>query len=94
MVKKPTLMLMASFAGLILLGGCLLKLPFATTAPISWLDALFTATSAVCVTGLVVMDTADSFTTFGETVRLTLIQIDGLGFILNFVRIIPPQRSR
>lgn len=81
MVKKPTLILMASFVGLILLGGCLLKLPFATTAPISWLDALFTATSAVCVTGLVVMDTADSFTTFGEIVILSLIQLGGLGFM-------------
>ena len=64
----------------ILTGTVLLKLPAAHEgAPIGWLDALFTATSAVCVTGLVVVDTGSHFSFFGELVILILIQIGGLG---------------
>lgn len=48
---------------------------------IAFLDALFTATSAVCVTGLVVVDTGNTFSFFGEVVILILIQIGGLGFM-------------
>jgi trk system potassium uptake protein TrkH len=70
--------------GLILLGACLLMLPFATKpgANLDFIDALFTATSAVCVTGLIVMDTPQDFTTFGLGVILFLIQIGGLGYAL------------
>ena len=58
----------------------ILKLPISTkTGHIAWVDALFTATSAVCVTGLVVVDTGSYFTTFGQSVILALIQIGGLG---------------
>ena len=70
--------------GLILFGACLLMLPFATHpgVHVSFLDALFTATSAVCVTGLIVMDTPQDFTMFGQGVILFLIQIGGLGYAL------------
>ncbi|MDH5427107.1 MAG: TrkH family potassium uptake protein [Nitrospirota bacterium] len=70
--------------GLILLGACFLMLPFATVpgANLGFIDALFTATSAVCVTGLIVMDTPQDFTTFGLGVILFLIQIGGLGYAL------------
>ncbi len=70
--------------GLILLGACFLMLPFATKpdANLGFIDALFTATSAVCVTGLIVMDTPQDFTTFGLGVILFLIQIGGLGYAL------------
>ena len=71
------------FAGVILLGALLLMLPFSTTAgcvtPFN--KALFTATSAVCVTGLVVQDTGSYWSVFGQAVILTLIQIGGLGVV-------------
>jgi trk system potassium uptake protein len=72
-----------SFAVLILLGAVLLSLPLSTTSGegIPFIDALFTATSAVCVTGLVVVDTGSFFTVFGQVVILFLIQIGGLGFM-------------
>ncbi len=70
--------------GLIVLGAGLLLLPFSTKPDVSLgiLDALFTATSAVCVTGLIVMDTPQDFTAFGQGVILFLIQIGGLGYAL------------
>ena len=71
------------FAGVILLGALLLMLPLSTTAgcvtPFN--EALFTATSAVCVTGLVVQDTGSYWSVFGQVVILTLIQIGGLGVV-------------
>ena len=71
------------FAGVILLGTLLLMLPISTTAgcvtPFN--EALFTATSAVCVTGLVVQDTGSYWSVFGQAVILTLIQIGGLGVV-------------
>ena len=71
------------FAGIILLGTILLMMPFSTQsgAGTSFLDALFTATSAVCVTGLVVQDTATYWSYFGQFVILCLIQIGGMGVI-------------
>ncbi len=71
------------FAGLILIGSLLLMLPFATQngRGASAADALFTVTSAVCVTGLVVRDTATYWSPFGQTVILLLIQIGGMGVI-------------
>ncbi|KLV09624.1 Ktr system potassium transporter B [Photobacterium aquae] len=77
----PPLILAGSFLALILLGTCLLKLPFATAAPLSWSQSLFTATSAVTVTGLSVVDTGTVFTTFGQTVIALLIQCGGLGLM-------------
>lgn len=83
-VRRPGLLLLLTFAGFSLAGTLLLKLPAATPVdhPISWLDACFTATSAVCVTGLIVRDTATEFTAFGQILILFLIQLGGLGIIL------------
>lgn len=71
------------FAGVILFGSLLLMLPFSTQKRTgrSFTDALFTSTSAVCVTGLVVRDTATYWTGFGQAVILMLIQIGGMGVI-------------
>ncbi len=71
------------FAGVILVGTLLLLLPFATNSgqSASFWDALFTSTSAVCVTGLIVQDTATYWSGFGQTVILLLIQIGGMGVI-------------
>lgn len=71
------------FAAVILIGSLLLMLPFATKGPGSatFLEALFTATSATCVTGLIVQDTATYWTLFGQLVLITLIQIGGLGVV-------------
>lgn len=69
------------FLGTILLGGALLSLPICNQQPISFVDALFTSTTAVCVTGLVTVVPATQFTLFGKVVLLILIQIGGLGII-------------
>ncbi|MGI6754639.1 MAG: TrkH family potassium uptake protein [Atopobiaceae bacterium] len=71
----------ASFLGVVLLGGFLLTLPVASSSGqwTSFLDAVFTAVSATCVTGLVVHDTATFWSPFGQAVILALIQIGGLG---------------
>lgn len=71
------------FAAVILLGSLLLMLPFATRDGNGaiFTDALFTATSAVCVTGLIVQDTATYWSTFGQAVIITLIQIGGMGVV-------------
>ena len=76
----PDQALVTSYLGAIILGAFLLSLPAASRqAPLSWLDALFTATSAQCVTGLIVVDTGQQFTLFGQLIILLLIQIGGLG---------------
>lgn len=77
----PVRIIACGFASMIALGTLLLSLPIAQKpdAAVSVLDALFTATSAVCVTGLVAVDVADHFTVFGQTVVGILIQIGGLG---------------
>ncbi|MCI5122090.1 MAG: potassium transporter TrkH, partial [Candidatus Electrothrix sp. AUS4] len=70
------------FLGAILVGAALLHTSWSCQGPvISWLDALFTATSAVCVTGLVVVDTGQEFTRAGQAVILMLIQMGGLGIM-------------
>lgn len=75
-------MILLTFLLMILVGAGLLCLPFASTGGgVSFLDALFTSTSAVCVTGLVVFDTATKWTLFGRIVLLILIQIGGLGVV-------------
>ncbi|HLA25513.1 MAG TPA: TrkH family potassium uptake protein [bacterium] len=80
---NPAQTIVAGFAGVILVGALLLSLPVATESGTSppFLTALFTATSAVCVTGLVVVDTATTWSLFGELVILVLIQIGGLGYM-------------
>jgi trk system potassium uptake protein TrkH len=81
---NPAQFFILSFLSVVMVGALLLMMPNATTQPITFVDALFTATSAVCVTGLIVVDTATRFTTFGQLIIIGLIQIGGLG-ILTFV---------
>ena len=77
----PALIFILSFLLVILVGTVLLKLPNATVGGITWIDALFTSTSAVCVTGLIVVDTATAFTGTGQTIIMILFQIGGLGMM-------------
>lgn len=77
----PPAILAALYAVLIGAGAALLKLPIATPAPITWSDAIFTAASAVTVTGLVVLDTGSQLTMFGQGVVMVLIQLGGLGLM-------------
>lgn len=79
---KPSIVLAGSFLFLIIAGTLLLKLPKATTAGITWVDAAFTATSAVSVTGLAINDTGKSFTFFGHVIILMLIQLGGLSMLV------------
>jgi trk system potassium uptake protein len=80
--KLPQNLLIGGFGGLILVGTALLMLPWSQTRDdIGLVDALFTATSAVCVTGLIVVDTATAYTRFGQVVILLLIQVGGLGIM-------------
>ncbi len=78
---NPAQLFIISFFAIILLGSLLLMLPKATHAGINFTDALFTSTSAVCVTGLIVVDTGSYFTIFGQSIILILIQIGGLGIL-------------
>nr|WP_245984569.1 potassium transporter TrkG [Biomaibacter acetigenes] len=80
---KPTQVLVFGFAVLILTGAILLTLPVASRSgqSVGFLNALFTATSAVCVTGLVVVDTYTQYSLFGQLVILSLIQMGGLGIM-------------
>ncbi|MBS5910400.1 MULTISPECIES: TrkH family potassium uptake protein [Paenibacillus] len=80
---SPPQILVLGFALIILLGSLLLMLPISSAAgeTLPFVDALFTATSATCVTGLVVVDTGTYFSTFGQIVIMLLIQVGGLGFM-------------
>ncbi|UOY92630.1 TrkH family potassium uptake protein [Ectobacillus sp. JY-23] len=78
---SPPRFLTLAFIVLAGMGTLLLKLPFATTKPLAWVDALFTCISAFTVTGLGVVDTGTHFTLFGQLVILTLIQVGGLGMM-------------
>jgi len=87
---RPEIVLAGSFAALILVGMLLLLLPTVgakQASPITPMDALFTSTSAVCVTGLVVRDTGSEFSTLGQMIILALFQVGGLG-IVTFVAFI------
>lgn len=82
-VFTPIRLVMLSFFVIIVVGTALLLLPFATkqSGSLSFIDALFTATSATCVTGLSVASLHDDFTVFGQVVVLLLVQLGGLGFM-------------
>ncbi|WP_179133938.1 TrkH family potassium uptake protein [Halobacillus massiliensis] len=84
---NPPQVIIFIFISLILLGTLFLKLPLATVEGITITDALFTATSAMTVTGLAVVDTGTAFTLFGQLVILTLIQLGGIG-IMTFAIVI------
>ncbi|GBG55119.1 K+ transporter Trk [Sporomusaceae bacterium FL31] len=79
----PYQILSLGFAGLILVGAILLMTPLASTTgqSLSFIDALFTSTSAVCVTGLAVVDTGTYFSLFGQIVLISLVQVGGLGIM-------------
>lgn len=81
---RPAVLLITSFLVVIALGSAVLSLPKATWRGIAPTDAVFTATSATCVTGLIVKNTGGDFTPFGQTVILILMQIGGLG-LMTFV---------
>lgn len=78
---NPAIVFVGSFFTIIIIGAFLLMLPRATVDGISFTDALFTATSAVCVTGLVVLNTSTDFTIVGQSIIISLIQIGGLGIL-------------
>ena len=79
---SPARIFVLSFAGVILAGGILLWFPFsATQGPLRFVDALFTSTSGVCVTGLVVIDVGKDLSTLGQVITIFLFQIGGLGII-------------
>lgn len=81
--KSPALTFVGSFIAIIFIGSILLMLPKShTTASMSYIDALFTSTSATCVTGLTVKDTGADFTFIGQIIILCMIQLGGLGIIV------------
>lgn len=82
-IFTPPQILAIGFAIIILLGAVFLSLPISSEERVQtpFIDAFFTATSATCVTGLVVVDTATRWSTFGEIVIIALIQVGGLGFM-------------
>lgn len=80
--ERPESVLVGSFASLIAIGTLLLSLPISHAgAPVTVIEAFFTATSAVCVTGLTVVDTGTAFSRLGQVVILVLIQLGGLGIM-------------
>lgn len=83
LAQRPALMLAGSFAAMILVGSMMLTLPVAVenVSYISFVDSLFTVTSAVCVTGLTVNDPGTTYTLFGEMVILVSIQLGGIGIM-------------
>ena len=82
--KSAAQIFVLGFAAMIFVGALLLMLPFASRDghSIPFINALFTSTSASCVTGLVLYDTWTQFSLFGQLVIITLIQIGGLGFMI------------
>lgn len=78
---SPPQILVLGFLSVIFAGAIILALPFSSTKGCSFIDALFTSTSAVCVTGLIVKDIPNDFTLFGHVVIMVLIQIGGLGYM-------------
>ncbi len=92
---KSTDLLILSFAGAILAGSIILMLPQSTTGgSLAFIDALFTATSAVCVTGLTVVDTGTTFTRTGQIAILSLIQLGGMGIMMFSVVLLLLSRHR
>ena len=80
---QPAQIIVLSFLSVIIIGALLLSLPIATTGAgrATLIDSVFTATSATCVTGLIVKDTGNFFSPFGRLVILCLIQAGGLGIM-------------
>ena len=78
---SPPSLLALGFLSFIVIGTLLLKLPIAHYGELSWINALFTATSAVTITGLSVVNVGEAYTTFGKVVIMLLLQCGGLGFM-------------
>ena len=82
-LHRPALLLLSTFGTMAVTGALVLSFPASARGePLSFLDALFTATSAACITGLSVLDTATTFSPFGQAVILILIQLGGLGIMV------------
>ncbi|MEG1489717.1 TrkH family potassium uptake protein [Acinetobacter sp.] len=78
---SPPSLLALGFLSFILIGTLLLKLPIAHYGELSWINALFTSTSAVTITGLSVVNVGEAYTTFGKVIIMLLLQCGGLGFM-------------
>jgi trk system potassium uptake protein TrkH len=81
MERRAAIIVILGYIFIALIGAFLLLMPFSRNGPLSFVDALFTSTSALCVTGLIVKDTPVFFTFFGKIVILALIQIGGIGYM-------------
>ena len=92
--KKITLIPVLGILSIILIGTILLKLPICNTKPISYEDALFTATSSVCVTGFATVTLSEQFTFIGQLVILLLAQVGAIGFMVFFAFIMSINRKR
>jgi trk system potassium uptake protein TrkH len=79
----PLQLILIGYLSVIVIGAIVLKTPMviAQGAPLGWVDAIFTATSAVCVTGLIVVDTITKFNVWGQLAIIILVQIGGLGYM-------------
>jgi trk system potassium uptake protein TrkH len=90
-LEHPARLLVVTFVSLAGVGAALLSLPAASveTVPVSALEAMFTSVSAVCVTGLIVLDTPNVWTPFGQGVVLALIQLGGLGIMTFYAAAVP-----
>jgi len=80
--RSPAITFISSFIAIIFAGSIFLMLPKSHHGPISYIDSLFTATSATCVTGLAVRNTGSDFTFIGQIIILSLIQVGGLGIVI------------
>ena len=91
---KELRLIIFTFVAVTMVGAFLLMLPISHNNPLTFTDALFTATSATCVTGLIVKDTPVDFTIFGQAVILLMIQIGGLGYmtVATFMSIVLRQK--
>lgn len=81
--NNPALWVIIGFLGMIAVGTLVLALPIsrAQAGPVDWMAALFTATSALCVTGLVVVDTGSYWSPFGQVCLLVMFQVGGFGMM-------------
>jgi trk system potassium uptake protein TrkH len=80
-ILNPARIILLGYVAIIVVGAFLLSLPVSTHESHSVIDSLFTSTSSICVTGLIVKSTPDDFTRFGKTIILLLIQLGGLGYM-------------
>ena len=87
MNQKTLRVIFFSYLTVVFIGAIVLMLPFAHVGKLAFIDALFTSTSATCVTGLIVKVTPEHFTFFGQCVILILMQVGGVGYMLSLIHI-------